>query len=113
MTNFFKKLIIVVKRSYSIPTLPDNILIIQSYPIIRILRFLGGASLLMLLTKAYLNIHIFSFFIFLFFSIIFAIYHFMISYYRIKHIISEIKSDKFDIRNSPHPKAAKQEGRQA
>ena len=99
MTKFFKKLLIVVNRAYSIPTLPYNILKNQSHPIIRVLRFLGGTSLLLLLTKAYLNYHSYFLYIFYFFSVIFAIYHFIISFYRIKHMVSEFKSDKFEIRN--------------
>ena len=66
MTKFFKKLLIVVNRAYSIPTLPDNILKIQSHPIIRVLRFLGGTSFLLLLTKAYLNYHSYFLYILLF-----------------------------------------------
>ena len=101
MKNFLKKLLIAGNRAYLIPTLPENILKIQSYPIIRILRFLGGTSFLMLVTKAYLNFHFYFLYIFYFFSVVFTIYHFIISFYRIKHMASEIKSDKFDIRNSP------------
>ena len=37
--NIFKRLLNAGLRAYSIPTLPDNILKIQSNPIIRILRF--------------------------------------------------------------------------
>ena len=62
--NIFKRLLNAGLRAYSIPTLPDNILKIQSYPIIRIFRFLGGFSLLMLLSKSYLNYH--SYYIFIF-----------------------------------------------
>ena len=62
--NIFNRFFKAVKRAYSIPTLPDNILKIQSYPIIRILRFLGGLSMLMLLSKSYLNYH--SYFIYFF-----------------------------------------------
>lgn len=99
--NIFNRLFKAVKRAYSIPTLPDNILKIQSYPIIRILRFLGGISLLMILSKTYLNLNFYFLYICFFFSLIFTIYHFIISFYRIKHMVSVFKSDKFEIRNSP------------
>ena len=57
--NFLKRFLNAGLRAYSIPTLPDNILKIQSYPIIRILRFLGGISFLMILSKSksYLKFH--------------------------------------------------------
>ena len=97
--NIFKRLFKAVKRAYSIPTLPDNILKIQSYPIIRILRFLGGLSMLVLLSKSYLNYHSYFIYFFYFFALIFTIYHFIITFYRIKHMVSVFKSDKFDIRN--------------
>ena len=77
--NIFKRFLIASKRAYSIPTLPDNILKIQSYPIIRILRFLGGTSLLMILSKSYLNYH--SYLLYFFFALIFTIYHFIIAFY--------------------------------
>ena len=66
MNKFFKKLLIVVNRIKSIPTLPSHHLKIQSNPIIIILKFLGGTSLLMLLTKTYLNFHYYFIFIFFF-----------------------------------------------
>ena len=99
MTKFFKKLLIVVNRAYSIPTLPYNILKNQSHPIIRVLRFLGGTSLLLLLTKAYLNYHSYFLYFLYFFSLIFTIYLFIISFYRFKHMLSVFKSDKFEIKN--------------
>jgi hypothetical protein len=99
--NIFKRFLNAGLRAYSIPTLPDNILKIQSYPIIRIFRFLGGFSLLMILSKSYLNYHSYFTCIFFIFALIFTIYHFIISFYRFKHMLSVFKSDKFDIRNSP------------
>lgn len=99
--NIFKRFLNAGIRAYSIPTLPDNILKIQSYPIIRILRFLGGISMLMILSKTYLNFHSYFLYIFYFFALIFTIYHFIITYNRIKHMVSVFKSNKFDIRNSP------------
>ena len=55
--NIFKRLLNAGLRAYSLPTLPDNILKIQSYPIIRIFRFLVGFSFVILLSKSYLNYH--------------------------------------------------------
>lgn len=99
--QFFNKFLLAAKSAYNIPTLPDNILLIQNNPLIRILRFGGGFSFLMLLTKGYLKFHPVFLYIFYLVALIFTIYHFIITFYRIKHIFTEIKSDKFYIRNSP------------
>jgi len=42
----------------------------------------------------------------MFFVFLFTIYHIIITYYRIKHIIKLIKSDKLDIKISPLDKSA-------
>lgn len=89
------------KKGYNTPTLPENIIKVQSYFLIRIIRFLGGLSFLLILSKNYLNYPMYLLYISMFFSILFTIYHFIITYYRITHIIKILKSDQFDIRNSP------------
>jgi hypothetical protein len=53
-----QRLLIGLKKGYNTPTLPVKILEIQKYPLIRILRFLGGISIfsiLFILSKNYLN----------------------------------------------------------
>ena len=37
----------------------------------------------------------------MFFAVLFTIYHIIISYHRIKHIIKILRSDELDIKNSP------------
>jgi hypothetical protein len=101
LKNIFKNILIATQKAYSTPTLPDNIIKIQSYPIIRMMRFLGGISFLMILTKTYINFHFLFLYILYFFALIFTIYHYIIAFYRFKHIISLLKTDKLDIRNSP------------
>lgn len=99
--NLSKRLLIVVKKGLSIPTLPEHIIKIQSHPAIRILRVLGGSGMLLILTKAYLYFPHFFLYIFFFFSLIFNIYHYIIAFYRIKYMISIFNSDIFEVRNSP------------
>ena len=99
--NIFKRFLNAGIRAYSIPTLPDNIIKIQSYPIVRIVRFLGGVCFLMILSENYLKFPFYFLYIFYFFALIFTIYHIIITFYRFKHMVSIFKSDKFDIRNSP------------
>ena len=93
-----QRLFIGFKKGYSTPTLPPNILKIQALPLIRILRFLGGVCFLIILSKNYSSIYVLC--ICMFICTIFTIYHFILSYYRIKHIIKVLKSDELDIRNS-------------
>jgi len=90
-----------IKKGWNTPTLPDNILKIQSYPLIRILRFLGGSSFLLILSKNYLNYDYYVLYISMLFATTFTIYHLIISFYRIKHMIKILKSNELDIRNSP------------
>ncbi len=106
MRSYFQRASLALKKAYLTPTLPDNIIKIQSYPIIRILRVLGGISILMIISKSYLNFHISVLFISYFFILIFAIYNFIITFYRFKHMRSVFKSDKLDIKNSPRDRLA-------
>ena len=99
--TILQRLLIGIKKGYNTLTLPPKILKFQSYPVIRILRVLGGISMLTILSKSYLHYPTYVLYICMFFGVIFTIYHFIISYYRIKNIIAIIKSDKLEIRNSP------------
>lgn len=95
------RLLIGIKKGFLTPTLPAEILKFQSLLYIRILRFLGGISFLLILSKKYLHFNIYVLYICMFFALLFTIYHFIISYYRIKHIIKLLRSDELNIRNSP------------
>ena len=97
--SVFQRLLVGFKKGFSTPTLPPDILKIQAHPLIRILRFLGGISFLIILSKNYSSIYVL--YICMFICTIFTIYHFIISIYSIKHIIKLLKSDELDIRNSP------------
>src|SRR5271154_1808792 len=101
MKNIIKRLFTGFKKGYQTPTLPNHILQIKSYLIIRMLRFIGGLSFLLLVGKSHLNYPIYVLYSALFFTSIFTIYHFIISYYRIKHIYNILKSNELDIKNSP------------
>lgn len=90
-----------VKIGWNTPTLPDNILKLQMHPLIRILRVLGGISTVLILTKKSLLLPNFFLYIFFLFTIMFFIYHSIISYYRITYMYKVLKSDKLDVKNSP------------
>ena len=89
------------RKAYSIPTLPDHILKFTMHPTIRIIRFLGGLSVVMILSKSHLNYPFYFLYFFMFFALIFWVYHLYILYYRTKHFIAILKSDKLEVRNSP------------
>ena len=101
LKHWLKRIFIGFKKGYQTPTLPDHILKITNYPIIRIFRFLGGLSFLLILSKNYLNYPIIVLYLAMFIATIYTIYHFIISYFKIKHIIKILRSDELDIRNSP------------
>ena len=89
------------KKGLFTPALPENIKTFQNYPLIRILRFLGGISLIFILSKTYSNFSIYYLYVAIVFVFFFTVYHFVISYFRIKHIIKLLKSDALEVKNSP------------
>lgn len=93
-----KKAIVLGLRTNS---LPEHIIVLQKNPIIRIIRVLGGVSLLLILSKSLTGFSIFFLYLALFFSVIFCFYLLYINYYRFLHVIATLRSDKFDVRNSP------------
>lgn len=99
--GFANRIYIGFKKGIFTPTLPVEIIKIQSSLIIRIIRFLGGASFLVILGNNYINYNLYVLYVSMFFAILFTIYHIVISYYRFKHIIKIIKSDQLEIKNSP------------
>lgn len=99
--KLLNRLLLGFKKGWLTPTLPDKIIKFQSYPIIRIFRFLGGLSFITIVGKSHLNYPIYILYFSMFFVVFFAIYHIIISYYRIKHIIAILKTDKLDVKNSP------------
>lgn len=96
--TIIRSLLLGIKKGYNTPTLPNNILKIQLHPLVRILRTLGGLSFLFVLSKRYLDYPVYLLYLAMLIALIFTIYHFILSYYRIKHIKSLLKSDKLNIR---------------
>ena len=104
MTNkktIFTGIMIGIKKGIFTPTLPQNILNFQRHPLIRILRFLGGMSLLFIMSKIYTIFPFYFLYIAYFISLLFLIYQIGITYYRIKHIYKLFKSGELETRNSP------------
>ena len=102
-TNLFKRLYVGIKKGLLTPTLPENIIKFKSNPLIRILRVLGGLSILVLLgnNKYSYSLPIYVLYFLWLVGFLFLVYHIVISYYRFVNIKKILKSDKLDVRNSP------------
>jgi len=90
-------------RAYSIPTLPTKVELIYSHIFVKILRFIGGLSCLLVLTKTHLMLPDFLHFLLSVLAsiqmtqiIIILIIKFFYGLYTIIY-----KKEKFEIRNSP------------
>ena len=90
-----------VKKGLITPTLSKDMLIFQNRPEIRILRVLGGISLLSLLGRSYFELSGLALYISIFFVINFLIFYIYISFHRYKNIKKILKSEELDIKNSP------------
>ena len=96
-----------VKLGWTTPNLPQKVRDFQINPLIRILRVLGGISILYLLSnKAYIY-NEYLLYLAIFFCVSFFIYHLYISVHRVIFIYRTLKSEKLDIKNSPLDKLAR------
>jgi hypothetical protein len=103
MKNIFYRILNGVKKGLSTPNLSPQMLNFQGKPLIRLLRVLGGLSILILLGvgKGYFELHGFFLYMVILIGILFFLYHLYISYHRIKYIKGKLQSSDLDIRNSP------------
>lgn len=95
------RLMVGFKKGFLTPTLPENLVKFNSLIYIRIIRFLGGTSFLILLGRSYISCPSQYLYIAMFFAFIFTCYHFYLTYLRIKHMIKVLRSEELDVRNSP------------
>jgi hypothetical protein len=100
----FEILKIVVQKTISTPTLPQEILKFNNLPIIRIIRVLGGLSIILIFTHKFdyiENINLRIFFLIVSFIIVslFTVCQIYVNYHRVKHLYKLIKSGELDIRN--------------
>lgn len=104
INQLIKRFLIGAKKGLITTTFPAHIILFQKNVFIRILRVLGGISIILIITKRlemlgsyYLPVFIICFII----SIIFSFYLIYITIYRIIHIYKNFNSKDLDIRNSP------------
>lgn len=87
------------------PSLPLYIYNFHSHPVTRVLRIIGGLSLLITLGRTSLNDYTEIPYLILytlnFISILFCLYMFIINVIKFIHIIKTLKSNDLDVRNSP------------
>ena len=103
--NFFKRILIGVKKGWSTPTLPEHIIQFTRNPLVQIFRTLGTLCIVLIISNKlsilgngwlyFIVLNTCTLIIFLF-----IIYHLTILFYKIRHIIKVIKSDDLNIRNS-------------
>lgn len=111
--GYFNKQMKLLKRIFSgfkkgliTPNLPSEILKLQNNPIIRILRVLGGISIILILTHK-LDVlgsgllYLTALYLCLIISILFCIYLMYVNFHRIKYMYKVLNSDKLEVRNSP------------
>jgi len=94
--SLFKRFIIGISKGWNTPTLPDKLLIFNNHPLVRIFRVLGGLSYLILLGKNFMNVSLIIKVIAFFIALLFLIYHFILTFYRIKHICYLLKSGELE-----------------
>lgn len=83
---------------WNMPTLPDNVLAFHNHPLVRILRVIGGLSIIIWLwTK---DTHSYAI-LFLPFAMLQFLYMSIISIIKLKHKIYLWRSGKLEVRNSP------------
>lgn len=98
-SNILGRFLIGAHRGFELKTLPQEIIDFQMKPIIRILRVIGGISLLTILGRTYFTFTGYFFYFAYFFTFMFMVYQIYISYHRIKHIYKLINSEEVEIRN--------------
>lgn len=109
LSKIIKRFFIGVKRGFTTPTVPIHIIKLQKNVFIRILRVLGGISIILILTKRLEMFGSYSFpalCVCLVISFMFSLYLIYITGHRIIHIYKNVNSKDLDIRNSPYDKFA-------
>ena len=104
--SIIQRIWIGFKKGLSMPTLPEEIISFSNKFWVRILRFLGGLSVITLLSgklnffpEGKLKLFVLVTCCCLIF--LFLIFQSYINYHRIKHMVKTIKEGKLDVRNSP------------
>lgn len=104
--NTFKRLVVGFRKGWNTPNVPAHIITLQQNPLIRILRVLGGLSIILIISKRLELLgngllYTIALYICISISLIFVLYLMYVNYYKIKTILKILKSEDLDVRNSP------------
>jgi len=97
--TILQRILFGIKKGWNTPTLPEDKIQLTLHPLIRILRFTGGLSFLIILGRTQIIYPAFVLYICMFIATIYTMYHIYLSICRFKHIRYLIKSGKMDIYN--------------
>jgi hypothetical protein len=99
----FQRFFNIFKKAFLTPNLPPHILNLERNLLIRIGRFIGGISLLLLLSsvRGFVDVNGNLLYLIYFLSLCFFVYHCYISYHRLIFIKSKLKTSELEVRNSP------------
>lgn len=100
--TIFQSLFLGLKKGWSTPTLPSQLLTLHNNVFIRFLRVSGGISIILIITHRldFLGkglLYLICLVICLVFSFIYSLYLIYINYHRIKHMYKTLKNRDLDI----------------
>ena len=109
--TIFQRLDLGLKKGWTTPTLPAELVTFHNNVFIRLIRVLGGISTILIITHRldFLGkglLYIICLGICFVFSFIFSLYLIYINYHRIKHMYKTLKNRDLDIHNSPFDRFA-------
>lgn len=110
-TTLFKRLVKGIKQGWNAPILPTKVLNFNNNPIVRILRVIGGVSIVMVLSNTHLSLHSAFCYIILFNAFLHFVYITVISFIKLWYGLKVLKSDKLEVKNSPFDRFATTAGK--
>jgi len=100
--RFFDRVVAGIKKGYHTPSLPPHILELKNRIYIRIIRFIGGISVMYILYSRLNGVSLFFVYILGFNVFIYMLYNGYIAYQRVRHMRFVLKNTKYlDVKNSP------------
>ena len=96
--NIYSRFLIGFKKGIKTSTLPQEIIAFQNNFLIRILRFLGGISLLMLLGRSIIKLEGIYLYLAFTLTLLYIIFHVYIFYQKIKYFRKRLKNGDFDVK---------------
>lgn len=99
--TFFKRIIIGLKHSWNLPSLPESVNKFHSYPLTRIFRVIGDISIILFLSSPSWIGDYFLYWIIFTLAMLHFIYIIGISFIKLYYIVYLWRNKKLEVRNSP------------